>query len=150
MLQIFYILNMLYLKYVLFHEGTSCTITNSYKIQLPVLLFLFVLHQLLHQQISLFFTSFHQLFFFWNMLYFNFLTVLLIQICKMQPPVLFSPFFYISFRISRYYFSQVFRTLFKIIWKKIFVTYFLLLTDCLKPSHPLNGQNPLTVTKRFR
>ena len=88
MLQIFYILNMLYLKYVLFHEGTSCTITNSYKMQLPVLLFLFVLHQLLHQQISLFFASF----FFLNMLYFNFLTVLLIQICKIQPPVLFSPF----------------------------------------------------------
>ena len=35
-------------------EGTEGVEGKKYKIQLPVLLFLVVLHQLLHQQISMF------------------------------------------------------------------------------------------------
>ena len=37
--------------------------------------------------------------------------------------------FYISFYISRYHFGKLFRTLFNIVWKKIFITDFSFPTD---------------------
>ena len=50
---------------------------------------------------------------------FQVLKVLLVKICKIQSlDLLFLVF--ISFYISRYHFSQVFRTSFNIIWKKDF------------------------------
>ena len=48
--------------------------------------------------------------------------------------------FFISFYISRYDFSQIFRPSFNITWKKKFVTNFTFLTDSLTPIPP-----PLTV-----
>ena len=59
---------------------------------------------------------------------FQVLKVLLIKICKILFLVVF-----ISFWI-RYHFSQIFRTSFNIIWKKIFVTNFPFLTDSLTPA----------------
>ena len=41
----------------------------------------------------------------------------------------------LSVYISRHHFSQLFRTLLEIIWKKIFVTNYPFLTDSLKPPH---------------
>ena len=93
---------------------------------------------------------FSQAFFFWICYILTFWRYFLYKFVRSSRQFFSLLLFYISFHISRYYFSQAFRTLFKIIWKKIFVTDFLLLTDCLKPSHPFNGQNPQTVTKRFR
>ena len=55
---------------------------------------------------------------------FQVLKVLLIKICKIQSLDLLFLVVFISFYISRYHFSQVFRTSFNIIWKKIFVTNF--------------------------
>ena len=84
---------------------------------------------------------------------FKVLKLLLIKICKIQPPYLLFLFVFIGFYISiRYHFSKNFRTSFKNIWKKnIFITTFPLLTDSLRPpsAHPFNGQNPLSVTKNF-
>ena len=65
---------------------------------------------------------------------FQVLKVLLIKICKIQSLDLLFLVVFISFYISRYHFSQVFRTSFNIIWKKIFVTNFPFLTDSLNPS----------------
>ena len=47
------------------------------------------------------------------------------------------------------HFSQMFRTSFNIIWKNIFFINFPFLMDSLKPTHPLNSQNLLSVTKGF-
>ena len=55
---------------------------------------------------------------------FQVLKVLLIKICKIQSLDLLFLVVFISFYISRYHFSQVFRTSFNIIWKKIFLTIF--------------------------
>ena len=45
--------------------------------------------------------------------------------------------FYFSFYVRRYNFLEHFRSLFNIIWKKIFVTSFPFLSDSLKPApHP--------------
>ena len=77
------------------------------------------------------------------------LKVLLIKICKIQPPDLLFLFVFISFYFSRYHFSQISRTLFKNIWKKYYRHEFPFLTDSLRILHPLNGQNPLCVTKVF-
>ena len=57
--------------------------------------------------------------------------------------------FCVSFYISRHNFSQIIRTSSIIIWQKNFVTNFPFLTDSLKPSHPLNSQNSLSVIKVF-
>ena len=46
--------------------------------------------------------------------------VLLIKICKIQPLDLLFIVVFISFYISRYHFSQIFKTSFSIIWKKDF------------------------------
>ena len=51
---------------------------------------------------------------------FQVLKVLLIKICKIQSLDLLFLVVFISFYISRYHFSQVFRTSFNIIWKKDF------------------------------
>ena len=51
---------------------------------------------------------------------FQILKALLIKICKIEPPDLLFIVVFISFYISRYYFSQIFRTSFNIIWKKDF------------------------------
>ena len=77
---------------------------------------------------------------------FQVLKVRLLKTCKTEPPNVLFVVVFISFYISRYHFWQIFRTSFNIICKKDF--YFL--TDSLKPPHPLNGQNPLSVTKDFR
>ena len=58
---------------------------------------------------------------------------------------------FISFCISRYYFSQVFRTSFNIMLKKDSChkfSFFNRFTQINTP-YPLNSQNPLSVTKVF-
>ena len=70
---------------------------------------------------------------------FKVLQVTLTNICKISHQIFYFLLFYVSFYISRYNFSQIIRTSFIVIWKK----------DSLKPPHPLNGQNPLSVTKVF-
>ena len=86
-------------------------------------------------------------------LVFQVLKVRLIKICKIEPPDLLFLVPFISFYISRYHFSQIFRNSFRIIRKKIFRHEFSFLTDSLNPPpaspHPLNGQGPLSVTKVF-
>ena len=77
---------------------------------------------------------------------FQVLKVLLIRICKIHSLDLLFLVVFISFYISRYHFSQVFRTSFNIIWKKYF-RY-----DSLKfspISHPLKTQNSLSMAKVF-
>ena len=73
--------------------------------------------------------------------------------CLTKPPdllflVVLSYSFYI---ISRHHLSQIFRTSasFNIIMKKRFLSQNSLLTDSLKPNHPLNDQNRLSMTKVF-
>ena len=74
-----------------------------------------------------------------------------IKICKIEPPDLLFLVAFISFKISRFHFSQIFRNPFRIIRKKDFPRRFSFLTDSLKPHSPsLNDQNPLSVTKVFR
>ena len=51
---------------------------------------------------------------------FQVLKVRLIKVCKIQPPDLLFLVVFISFYISRYHFSQIFRTSFNIVWKKDF------------------------------
>ena len=80
------------------------------------------------------------------------LKVLLIKICKIQPPGLLFLFVFISFYISRYPFSQIFRTLFNNIWKKYFHHKFFFFNgfaQILPPTTPLNSQNLLSMTKVF-
>ena len=90
--------------------------------------------------------------------------VFLIKICKMQPPDILVLFVFISFYISRYHFSQIWRTSFDNIWKKMLSSWIFLFKGFAQtshrptppnpptPPHPpysLNGQNPLSVTKVF-
>ena len=58
---------------------------------------------------------------------------------------------FINFYINRYNFSQIFRTCSTLSEKIIFVTTFSFLMDSLKhlPTHPLNSQNLLSMTKVF-
>ena len=51
---------------------------------------------------------------------FQVLKVRLIKVCKIQAPDLLFLVVFISFYISRYHFSQIFRTSFNIVWKKDF------------------------------
>ena len=53
---------------------------------------------------------------------FQILKVILKKVFKVRPPDLLFLFVFISFFISRYHFSQIFRTSFKNIWKKIFLS----------------------------
>ena len=87
-------------------------------------------------------------------LVFQVLKVRLIKICKIEPPDLLFLVAFISFYISRYHFSQIFKNSFHIIRKKDFRHGFSFLTDSLNPSPPLppqilNGQKPLSVMKVF-
>ena len=80
---------------------------------------------------------------------FKVLKVLLIKNCKMESLDLSFLVVFISFYIGRY-FSQIFRTSFNSIWKKVFVINFLFLTDSLNhptPSLQPLRQSPLNVTK---
>ena len=79
---------------------------------------------------------------------FQVLKVIIVKICKKQSLDLLFLVLFISFYISRYNFSQVFRTSFNIIWK-IFVTIFFFFNGSLNSHspHPFNSQNPLSVTK---
>ena len=70
-------------------------------------------------------------------LYFNFLKVIIIKLCKIQPPDLLFLVVFISFYISMYHFSQFFRTSFIKILKKDFRPNFPFLKDSLKPPTPL-------------
>ena len=56
---------------------------------------------------------------------------------------------FISFYISRYHFSHIFRTSFSIIGKKDFRHKFSFLADSLKHPHPLNDQNLLKSSQKF-
>ena len=69
-------------------------------------------------------------------LVFQVLKVCLIKICKIEPPDLLFFVVFISFYISRYHFSQIFRTSFGIIRKKDFCHKFSYLTDSHKPPFP--------------
>ena len=83
-------------------------------------------------------------------LYFKFWRYSYLKICKRtEQPDLFFLVVFISFYISKYHFSQIFRTSFSIIGKKDFCHKFSFLTDSFKPPHPLNSQNLLSVTKVF-
>ena len=79
------------------------------------------------------------------------LKVLLIKIFQIQSLDLLCFVVFISFYISRYHFSQVFRTSFNIIWKKDFrhkFSFFNRFTQA--PTLILLTANPLSVRKVFR
>ena len=82
---------------------------------------------------------------------FEALKVLLIKICKIQSLDLLFLVVFIRFHISRYLSSQVFGTSFNIIWKKHFRRKFSFFNRFTQAphAHPLNSQNPLSVTKVF-
>ena len=78
---------------------------------------------------------------------FHVLKILLITICKIQPlDLLFLVF--ISFNISRYHFSQVFRILFQYYLKKRFFRFKRIHSNPTPhgASHTLNSLNPLSKT----
>ena len=83
---------------------------------------------------------------------FQILKVLLIKIFRIQSLDLLFLVVFISFYINRYHFSQVFRNSFNIIWKKDFrhkFSFFNGFTQLPLPNHPLNSQNPLSMTEFF-
>ena len=82
-------------------------------------------------------------------LYFEALKVLLINICQMSHQIFYFLLFYTSLYISRHHFSQIFRTSRNIIWKKRFSLRISFFDRFTQTPHPLNSQNPLTVTKVF-
>ena len=88
-------------------------------------------------------------------LVFQVLKVRFKNICKIEPPDLLLLVPFISFYISRYHFSQNFRNSFRIIRKKRFssqIFFYNGFTQTPPPpthTHPLNGQNPLSVTNVF-
>ena len=81
----------------------------------------------------------------YSTLHFNFRQGASVKSYKLQLTVFYF-FFYICFYISSYYFLQLFRTSFNITWKRFLLQIFL-----FKRIHsdPLNGQNLLSMTKRF-
>ena len=64
---------------------------------------------------------------------FQVLKVRLIKMCNIEPPDLLFLVPFISFYISRYHFSQIFRTSFRNVLKKDFCHKFSFLTDSLNP-----------------
>ena len=67
---------------------------------------------------------------------------------RIQPPDFLFFVVFISFYISRSHFSQIFRTSFNITWKRDFCHKFSFFNRFTQTA-PLNGQNPLSVTKVF-
>ena len=78
---------------------------------------------------------------------FQVLKVRLIKICKIQPPDLLFLVVFISFYISRFHFSQIFRTLFNIIWKTDFRDDFSFSMDSLNTPPP---PPPTLLTAKIR
>ena len=79
---------------------------------------------------------------------FQVLNVVLIKVCKIQSLDLLLLVVFLSFYISRYHFPQVFRTSFNIIWENVLAQIFLFyqIHSSSHHHHPLNSQNPLSVT----
>ena len=83
----------------------------------------------------------------YSTLYFKFWEGASVKSCKLQLTVFYFLFYIVlHFYISSYYFLQLFRTSFNIIWKRFLLQIFL-----FKQIHsdPLNGRNLLSVTKHF-
>ena len=81
---------------------------------------------------------------------FQVLKVRLIKMCKIEPPDLLFIVALISFYISRYHFSQICTSSFKIYLKKKKICLkFFFFNRFTKIPTPLNGQNPVSVTKVF-
>ena len=80
---------------------------------------------------------------------FQILKVLLMKIFKIQSVDLLFLIAFISFYISRYHFSQVFRTSFNIIWKDFHHKFPFSMNSLKHPPHLLNSQIPQSVTKVF-
>ena len=68
--------------------------------------------------------------------------VRLIKICKIEPPDVLFLVVFINFYISRYHFSQIFRSSFDIICKKDFRHKFSFLLDSLNPPSPPRPERP--------
>ena len=81
-------------------------------------------------------------------LYFKFWRYALQIFVRWSHQIFYLLFLLLSFYISRYHFSQIFRTLFNIIFKKILSRIFFF-NGFTQIPHPLNDQNPLSVTKVF-
>ena len=77
------------------------------------------------------------------------LKVRLTKICKIEPPDLLFLVVFISFYISRYHFSQIFKTSFRIIRKKDFRHKRIHSNTPSPTSDPLNSQILLSVMKVF-
>ena len=71
---------------------------------------------------------------------FQVLKVRLINICMIEPPDLLFLVVFIRFYISRYYFSQIFRTSVSIIFKKIFFFNGFTQPPSPHPSIPLTAK----------
>ena len=81
---------------------------------------------------------------------FQVLNIHLLKTCKIEPPDILLFVVFISFYVSRYHFSQFFRTSLNVISKKDFRHNFSFLMDSFSnlPT-PLNGQNLLSMTEVF-
>ena len=73
---------------------------------------------------------------FFNIAYYVFIKAPIIQIQRHSHQLFCFLLFYISSSISRYHYSQILRTPFKVIRKNIFVTNFPFLMDSLQPPAP--------------
>ena len=81
---------------------------------------------------------------------FQVLNIHLIKISKTEPPDLLFFVVFINFYISRYYFSQIFRTSFNYYYlEKRFCHKSFALNQLTQTPHLLNDQNPLNMTKVF-
>ena len=79
---------------------------------------------------------------------FQVLKVLLINICAIQPPDLLFTVVFISCYISRYHFSQILELHLAYSGRR-FRHEFSFFNRFAQTPYPLNGQNPLSVTKVF-
>ena len=81
---------------------------------------------------------------------FQVLKVLLKNICKIQSLDLLFLVVFISFYISRYHFSQVFRTSFNIIWKKDFCQRFFFFNGFTQTLTPPASYQPKSAKRNKR